>query len=129
VERCEILLINDGPQLIATLHEALTDVRHRLIVAPSTGAGLRALAEEHCAFDAVVLDLAVGGSWRLVLHTLRTCFEQLPVIAITTGDDWEQWEEAFLHGATSLLEKPVSVPALAAALERLCCRVGACTIH
>jgi DNA-binding NtrC family response regulator len=122
VERCEILLINDDPQLIATLHEALTDVRHRLIVAPSTGAGLRTLADEHCAFDAVVLDMAVGGSWRLVLHTVQTCCEQLPVIAITTGDDWEQWEEAFLHGATSLLEKPVGVTKLADALHRLCAR-------
>lgn len=116
---CEILLINDDPHVIAAVHRALADVRHRLIVAPSTGAGLRVLAEKHCAFDVVVLDLAIGDSWRLVLHTLQSCCEHLPVVAITAGDDWKQWEDACLYGAASLLDKPVSTEELAAALPCL----------
>jgi CheY-like chemotaxis protein len=116
---CEVLLVNDDPQVIAALHRALADVPHRLMVAASTGAALRLLANEHCAFDVVVLDLAIGGSWRLVLHTVQTCCESLPVIAVAAGDDWEQWEDACLYGAVSLLDKPVSTGALAAALPCL----------
>lgn len=120
MKTCSILLVNDDPEVIATLHEALAAVRHRLIVGPTTKAAMSALTEEHCSFDVLLVDLAGGLSSFALFDTVRSCCSQLPVIALTPADEWFVKEEAFLRGGLALLDKPVRADEVAEAVRHAC---------
>ena len=120
MKTCSILLVNDDPQVIASIHEALATVRHRLIVGPTTKAAMSALSEEHCSFDVLLLDLAGELSGFVLFDAVRSCCSQLPVIALTPVDEWFVKEEAFLRGGLALLDKPVLATEVAEAMQRAC---------
>jgi len=120
MKTCSILLVNDDPQVIASIHEALAAVRHRLIVGPTTKAAMSALSEECCSFDVLLVDLAGGLSGFALFDAVRCCCSQLPVIALTPADEWFVKEEAFLRGGLSLLNKPVRATEVAEAVRLAC---------
>lgn len=120
MKTCSILLVNDDPEVIAALHEALAAVRHRLIVGPTTKAALSALSEEHCSFDVLLVDLAGGLSGFALFDAVRSCCSQLPVIALAPADEWFVKEEAFLRGGLALLDKPVLATEVAEAVRHAC---------
>lgn len=120
MKTCSILLVNDDPQVIASLHEALIGVRHRLIVGPTTKAALSAWNAERCSFDVLIVDLAGGLSGFALFDAVRPCCAQLPVIALTPADEWFVKEEAFLRGGLSLVDKPVVTAEVAEAVQRAC---------
>lgn len=121
MKTCSILLVNDDPQVIASLHEALSRVRHRLIVGPTAVAALAAMnGDEDGGFDALVVDLDIGTDGLALMSAVRSCCPQLPVIALTPSDEWFLKEEAFLHGAAALLDKPVAAAEVTAAIQHAC---------
>jgi len=120
MKTCSILLVNDDPEVIASIHEALAAVRHRLIVGPTTKAAMSALSEERCSFDVLLVDLAGGLSSFALFNAVRSCCSQLPVIALTPADEWFVKEEAFLRGGLALLDKPVLTTEVAEALQNAC---------
>ena len=121
VNTCSILLVNDDPQVIASLHEALTGVRHRLIVGPTAAAAVAAMnGEEDCGFDALVVDLDVGTDGLALMSAVHSCCPQLPVIALTPLDECLLKEEAFLRGASALVDKPVVADEVTAAVQHAC---------
>ena len=73
MKTCSILLVNDDPEVIASIHEALAAVRHRLIVGPTTKAAMSALSEERCSFDVLLVDLAGGLSSFALFNAVRSC--------------------------------------------------------
>lgn len=105
---CDILLVNDDPLVIAALHEALAGARHKLFVAPTVEAAIRALTERRCAFDTVLVNLDEGVDALALLGAAHRCCPQLPLVALTPWGERELSEQAFLRGATGLLEKPVT---------------------
>lgn len=120
MKTCSILLVNDDPQVIASIHEALAAVRHRLIVGPTTTAALSALNAERCSFDVLLVDLAGGLSSFALFDSVQSCCAHLPVIALTPGDEWFVKEEAFLRGGLVLLDKPVLTTEVAEAVQQAC---------
>jgi CheY-like chemotaxis protein len=122
VNTCSILLVNDDPQVIASLHEALTGVRHRLIVGPTAAAAVTAMngEEEGCAFDALLVDLDNGTDGLALMSAVHSCCPQLPVIALTPLDECLLKEEAFLRGASALVDKPVVADEVTAAVHHAC---------
>ncbi len=120
MKTCSILLANDDPQVVASIHEALAAVRHRLIVGPTTKAALSALREQRCAFDVLLVDLVGGLTGFALFDVVRRCCARLPVIAITPADEWFVKEEAFLHGGSTLLDKPLVAAEMAEAVQNAC---------
>ena len=124
MKTCSILLVNDDPQVIASVHEALIGVRHRLIVGPTTKAALSALNAERCSFDVLLVDLAGGLSGFALFDSVQSCCSQLPVIVLAPADEWFVKEEAFLRGGLSLVDEPVVTAEVAEALQQACGCVG-----
>jgi DNA-binding NtrC family response regulator len=120
MKTCSILLLNDDPQVIAALHEALNGVRHRLIVGPTTRAAMIALNEEPCSFDVLVVDLAGGLTGLALFDAVKNRCGRLPVIALTPADEWFVKEEAFLRGSLLLLDKPLLAAEVSTALPYAC---------
>lgn len=120
VKTCSILLVNDDPQVIAALHKALAPVRHCLIVGPTSKAALSALNAERCSFDVLLVDLAGGLGGFALFDAVQSCCPQLPVIALAPSDEWFLKEEAFLQGASALVDKPVVTDEVAAAMHDAC---------
>lgn len=124
MKTCSILLVNDDPQVIASIHGALATVRHRLIVGPTTKAALSALSEERCAFDLLLVDLAGGLTGFALFDAVKRCCVRLPVVALTPADEWFVKEEAFLRGGLALLDKPLVAAEVAEAVQNACGCVG-----
>lgn len=120
MKTCSILLVNDDPEVIAAIHEALAAVRHRLIVGPTTKAAMSALNEERCSFDVLLVDLAGGLGGLALFDAVQACCAQLPVIALAPADDWFVKEKAFLRGGSVLLDKPVRAEEIAEAVRHAC---------
>jgi DNA-binding NarL/FixJ family response regulator len=117
-------LVNDDPQVIAALHEALAAVRHRLIVGPTTKAAMSALNAERCSPDVLLVDLAGGLGGFALFDAVQACCAQLPVIALVPADEWFVKEEAFLRGGSALLDRPVLTTEIAEAVQQACGCVG-----
>lgn len=121
MKTCSILLVNDDPLVIAAVHHALAGVQHQLIVGPTANAATSVLAERCCAsFNALLVNLDTGPDGLALLSAVQTCCPQLPRIALVASDEWLLKEEAFLRGASALVDKPTSVDELAAALQQAC---------
>ena len=74
----------------------------------------------HCLAAACIVDLellGVQGIW--AIEKLRRHNAKCPVIAYTAAKKSEWEEEAYLHGVTHVLSKPVRMRLLAALLDRL----------
>lgn len=117
---CSILLVNDDPEVIAALHEALAAVRHRLIVGPTATAAVAAMNQERCGFDAMFVDLDIGPDGLALLNAVQRCCPRLPLIALVRSDEWLLKEEAFLRGASALVDKPAVTEEVTEAVQNAC---------
>jgi len=113
-----ILVLSTHPDFAETIRESLNPeqyrVVHRLGVEEAEPLLTHSLASV-CILD---VDLAgVEGVW--VIERLRRRAAKLPLIAYTACNQSEWEEEAFLHGVTHVLTKPVRGRLLNSLLERL----------
>src|SRR6185312_2522877 len=113
-----ILVLSTHPDFAETIRESLNPeqyrVVHRLGVEEAEPLLTHSLASV-CILD---IDLAgVEGVW--VIERLRRRAAKLPLIAYTSTNQSEWEEEAFLHGVTHVLTKPVRGRLLNSLLERL----------
>jgi nitrogen-specific signal transduction histidine kinase/CheY-like chemotaxis protein len=113
-----ILVLSSHPDFAETVRESLDPAQYRVVhrlnveeAEPLLVHGLTAA----CVLDADLLD--VDSVW--VIERFRRFDARTPIIACSSENraDWE--DEAFLHGATHVLTKPVRRRLLNALLERL----------
>ena len=113
-----ILVLSAHPDFAETIRAGLNPEQYRVVhrlgveeAEPLLTHGLAAA----CILD---IDLmGVEGVW--VIERLRRRAARLPVIAYTASSQSEWEEEAFLHGVTHVLTKPVRARLLNSLLERL----------
>ena len=96
----------------------LTRLGYRVRVSPTAELALRSAREQ--TPDVMLVDLETGTG---MLETLRECFPQTPVIALTAASDRSLVVEAFRLGATCTVHKPVGLEALEATVHR-CLQLG-----
>jgi signal transduction histidine kinase/CheY-like chemotaxis protein len=113
-----ILVLSSHPDFAETIRASLNPeqyrVVHRLGVEEAEPLLMHGLAAA-CILD---IDLmGVEGVW--VIERLRRRAAKLPLIAYTTYSQSEWEEEAFLHGVTHVLTKPIRGRLLNSLLERL----------
>ncbi len=112
-----LLVIEDDPGVRETLVEFFETFGHTARGAATASEGRR-LAAEH-APDVVLLDLHLPDADGLVaLEALRADDPELAVIVLTGYADVGTAVRAMQQGAADLLEKPVDLEALAAAVDR-----------
>jgi len=112
-----ILVIDDDPELRATLHDALLLAGHTVLLAEDGREGLHIQARSPA--DLVITDIYMPDKEGLeVIRTLRSHRPRVPVIAISGRPDL--MSALFLAkrlGAVKTLEKPFEPKELLAAVE------------
>jgi two-component system OmpR family response regulator len=113
-----ILVVEDEPDLAATLHKALTEEGFAVDVA---GDGEDALWQAGSInYDAIVLDLMLPGVDGLtVLARLRAAGSRVPVLVLTARDSSAEKVGALNTGADDYLTKPFTFAELLARIRAL----------
>ncbi len=113
-----LLVLAAHPDFAETIRAGLSTEHYRVVHRTNAQEAEPLLA--HGLASACILDLellGVQGIW--AIEKLRRHDSKCPVIAYTTAKKSEWEEEAYLHGVTHVLTKPVRIRVLSELLERL----------
>ncbi len=113
-----ILVLSSHPNFADSIRASLEPEQYRLVHRLNVDEAEPLL--EHALADACILDvdlMGVEGVW--AIERLRRHAAKTPIIAYTADNQSEWEEEAFLHGVTHVLTKPVRPRLLNSLLERL----------
>jgi nitrogen-specific signal transduction histidine kinase/ActR/RegA family two-component response regulator len=113
-----ILVLSSHPNFADTIRASLEPEQYRVVHRLNVDEAEPLLA--HDLAGACILDvdlMGVEGVW--VIERLRRHAAKTPIIAYTTDNQSEWEEEAFLHGVSHVLTKPVRPRLLNSLLERL----------
>jgi two-component system response regulator HydG len=112
-----VLVVEDDEDTRAALCDALSDLGHAIDSRPDGESALERLGVEE--FDAVLTDVRMPGMGGIELcRRLTGDRPHLPIVVMTAFGDVESALGALRAGAVDFLTKPLSIPQLAAALER-----------
>jgi len=113
-----ILVLSAHPDFAETIRAGLNPEQYRVVHRLGVEEAEPLLMHGFAAACVLDLDLmGVEGVW--AIERLHRRNARLPVIAYTTSSQSEWEEEAFLHGVTHILTKPVRERLLNSLLERL----------
>jgi signal transduction histidine kinase/CheY-like chemotaxis protein len=113
-----ILVLSSHPDFAETIRASLNPEQYRVVHRLGVEAAEPLLAHGLAAACILDIDLmGVEGIW--VIEQLRRRTATLPVIACAAASNSEWEEEAFLHGVTHVLTKPIRGRLLNSLLERL----------
>src|ERR1041384_4522037 len=113
-----LLVLAQHPELAEAVRTSLNPEQYRVLHRADREEAEPLLA--HGLVEACIVDVEltnVQGVWSL--ERLRTRAPQCPFIVYTGARQWEWEEEAYLHGATRVLTKPVRPRLLNALLEHV----------
>jgi PAS domain S-box-containing protein len=114
-----ILIVDDEPALTATFQRLLSRLNYQVVTSNSACAALKLFDEDPARFALVITDLTMPDMNGLELaRQLRAVRQNVPVI-LTSGYAPElNRQNLQTAGVCELLEKPVSMPQLVAAVQR-----------
>lgn len=112
-ERARLLVVEDDPELLKLLHDALTTAGFICRQAADGRDAFTQLRQE--PFDLVILDWTLPGLSGLeLLHRMRSTAINTPVLMLTARDQLEERVEALDAGADDYLTKPFELQELQA---------------
>ncbi|MEW5851110.1 MAG: response regulator [Myxococcota bacterium] len=112
-----ILVVDDDPAICRILSATLTRAGHTVVVATDCASALEQL--EFNEFDVVLSDIRMPGRDGLrLLSELRTLAPETPFIVVTAYADVETLIACVRGGAYDVVEKPLHLSALTAAVDR-----------
>src|SRR5262249_17007621 len=114
----KLLVLAQHPELAESIQAGLNPEQYQVLHRGSVEEAEPLLAQGLA--DACILDLEltnIQGVW--FIEKLRRRPPKCPIIIYTAAKQWEWEEEAYLQGATHVLNKPVRPRMLSALLERL----------
>jgi signal transduction histidine kinase len=113
-----LLVLAPHPDVAEAVRSGIDTERYRVIHRASLEEAEPLLA--HGMADACIVDVEltnVQSAW--LLEKIRRRAPKVPLIVYTAARQWEWEEEAYLHGATHVLSKPVRARTLNLLLSRL----------
>src|SRR5437867_4664445 len=113
-----LLVLAQHPELVEAVQAGLNPAQYRVLHRTSLEEAEPLLS--HGLADGCIMDVelsSVQAVW--FLEKLRRLAPKIPLIIYTGARQWEWEEEAYLHGATHVLAKPVRPRLLSALLERV----------
>jgi DNA-binding NtrC family response regulator len=115
-----LLIIDDNPNQLYSLHIALKTKGHSVIIAGSGREALEKLRENNVRIDVVLTDYAMPGMNGLeLLGHFQKEFESLPVIIMTAYGRKELVIAALQNGCAGYVEKPFTLEELMPEIERV----------
>ena len=113
----KILVIDDEEEVLNVLNDILTTEGHEVILARDVKDGLENVTD---AIDVIITDLRmrmaeVGGEQYIEIVKVR--YPRIPIIVLSAFVESE--EELLSLGASKVLNKPVSIEPLLAAIEEV----------
>ena len=115
----KILLVDDEPALTAVFERFLRRLNYQVFTTNSTREAIKQFHEDSRQFDLVITDLTMpemtGLELARQLHAIR---QNLPIILASGYASGIKCEDLQTAGICELLQKPVLMPTLAAALQR-----------
>src|SRR5439155_15141060 len=116
--RLDVLVIDDEPAIREVLSLRLADWGHAVRAVDSATTALREIDAR--SPDVVLCDVVLPGSSGLaLLHRVRECERELPVVMITAHGNIDSAVEAMKAGASDFLTKPLDHDALRALLDNI----------
>ena len=114
----KLLVLAQHPELAESIRAAVNPEQYQVLHRTSVEEAEPLLAQGLAAASIVDVELtSIQGVW--FIEKLRRRAPKCPVIIYTNAKQWEWEEEAYLQGATHVLNKPVRPRMLNALLERL----------
>ena len=113
-----LLLISADPHARPLLEQSLDDRRATILIAPTTGEGLRILKDQ-ADLALIVCDESQGRiASQMILSQARLIAQSLPVIILGTDGSAKAAVEALHRGATDYLAQPVTMKDLQTAIDK-----------
>ena len=113
-----LLLISADPHTRPLLEQSLDDRRATILVAPTTGEGLRILKDQ-ADLALIVCDESQGQiASQMILSQAKRTAQNLPVIILGTDGSAKAAVEALHRGATDYLAQPVTTKDLQTAIDK-----------
>src|SRR4051812_27628728 len=116
--RTRILLVDDEPSLLATLHRVVRDAGHEVLTASDGDQAISLLRSEDIDVCVTDLQLPLKNGFA-VLEAARKCHPPVPVIVLTGHGTVRDAITALRAGASDFLAKPFHATALEQTLERV----------
>jgi len=113
-----MLLITNDDGLEDLVAQVLPEIGAVSYLTRDPGDALEAVRGVHDP-DVVLIDIVRGSHLIPLLNAIKTCRDDLPVIAITRDDDEHIKALAYANGAVACLPKPISAVRLATAICKL----------
>jgi CheY-like chemotaxis protein len=113
-----MLLITNDDGLEDLVAQALPEIGGVSYLTRDPGDALEAVCGTR-DLDVVLIDIDQGPHLITLLNAIKTCRQDLPVIAITRDDDEHIKALAYANGAAACLPKPISAVRLATAICKL----------
>ncbi len=106
--RGRILVVDDEPQVLSTLSEALLIADHEVVATESAEAALEAISESD--FDMVITDLHLPGlSGVELMVRIKASHPTVPIVMLTGQPALDKAIDAMKKGASDFLTKPFSI--------------------
>ncbi len=104
-----ILLTDDDPVFVSLAEAALQSIATTLVVAHDGAQALDQLQKQSCDIAIIDLSMPKVDGFRLIAW-IRDMPQtrELPIMVVTTRDDWQALDEAYRLGANLLLTKPLN---------------------
>ena len=104
--RSTILVVDDDPDIVSFIHEALEQHGFNVVTALSGFDALAACSRQ--PFDLVITDLAMPGMHGFeLMDEINNRYTMLPIIVLTGFDTRDMMREAMKRGAYDFLAKPI----------------------
>ncbi|MGB9620199.1 MAG: response regulator, partial [Armatimonadota bacterium] len=111
-----VLVVDDEPETLKSLADALVGHGYRVTTAGSAEVGLQAARE--CSFDLVLSDLYLDGTRGLQFaQSICRMHPHVPVVVITAWGDIETCRQALEAGVSDFITKPIEFDSLPFILE------------
>ncbi len=111
-----ILLFTRDGDFGHSVREALFGTGAIVLIARDVRDGLQIVCQRGRELDSALMDFDDGCRGRTLLSAVHTCYEQLPIVVMTSENAKHACFLAYANGARTCLKKPLSAAGFAKAI-------------
>ena len=111
-----ILLFTRDGDFAQSVREAVSGTGAIVLIARDVRDGLQIVCQRGRELDFALMDFDDGCRGRTLLSAVHTCYEQLPIVVMTSENAEHACFLAYANGAQTCLRKPLSAAGFAKAI-------------
>ena len=118
MKQCSVLLIEDSPEDQQAVYDTLSAKGYSVTTISDPDRALTTVEEWAKQYNFVIIqEVMHGRSGMELLHELRSCRKDLPVLVVTRDGDWNGYARALSEGAVDYFQSPVDHKKLVKTVE------------